>query len=80
MALSSGNYCTPISPQGPVDISQFLTASMLATGGSGAWGLLTENQYTDGHLSTLMNNANYLQPTVGQTFADSQNFLEDCLG
>lgn len=77
---AAGNYCTPISPEGPVNISQFLTASMLATGGSAAWQLLSENQYTDGRLSTLMNNANNLQPSIGQTFAESQNFLEDCLG
>ncbi|KAF4635843.1 hypothetical protein G7Y89_g2258 [Cudoniella acicularis] len=77
---AAGNYCTPISPQGPLNISQFLTASMLATGGSAAWQLLTENQYTDGRLSTLMNNANNVQPIIGQTFAESQNFLEDCLG
>ncbi|KAN0099208.1 hypothetical protein V8E51_012983 [Hyaloscypha variabilis] len=77
---ASGNYCTPISPQGPVNISKFLTPSMLATGGSAAWQLLTENQYSDGRLSTLMNNANNVQPFIGQTFADSQNFLEDCLG
>jgi hypothetical protein len=53
---------------------------MLATGGSAAWQLLTENQYSDGRLSTLMNNANNVQPFIGQTFANSQNFLEDCLG
>jgi hypothetical protein len=77
---AAGNYCTPISPQGPVNISQFLTPSMLATGCSAAWQLLTENQYTDGRLSTLMNNANNVQPGIGQTFSESQYFLEDCLG
>jgi hypothetical protein len=77
---AAGNYCTPISPQGPVNISQFLTPSMLATGGSAAWQLLTENQYSDGRLSTLMNNANNVQPFIGQTFTASENYLEDCLG
>lgn len=77
---AAGNFCTPISPHGPVNISRFLTASMLATGGSAAWQLLSENQYTDGRLSTLMNNAINVQPSVGQTFPDSQSYLEDCLG
>jgi hypothetical protein len=44
---AAANYYTPISPQGPVNISQFLTPSMLTTGDSAAWQLLIENQYTD---------------------------------
>ena len=76
----AGNYCTPISPSGPMNISQFLTSSMLTTGGSAAWQLLSENQNTDGRLSTLMQNANSIFSDVALTFPDSQNNLEDSLG
>lgn len=78
----AANSCTPLSPQGPVNISQFLTPSMLATGGSASWQLLAEDTgpTADGYLATLMNTATNIQPTIGQTFPDSQNYLEDVLG
>lgn len=78
----AANYCTPISPQGPVNLSQFLTPSMLATGGSASWQLLAENDGidSDGHLATLLNTAINVQPQSGKTFQESQNYLEDSLG
>jgi hypothetical protein len=76
---ASGN-CEPLTINGTVYISQIITESMLATGASAAWQLLSENQYTDGYLQTLLNAVNNIQPVIGKTFAASQNYLEDVLG
>jgi hypothetical protein len=77
----ASNHCTPISPQGPVNISQFITPSMLATGGSASWQLLSQNscKECDGYMSAIFHTVNGAQ-LKGMTLPGSQNYLEDILG
>lgn len=80
---SSGQSCTPNTASGPVQLTSFISESMLATGAAASWQLLSENAYRDGWWNLLWH---IVQSTGGQDdlpsdfhFNDSRNPLEDAL-
>ena len=82
----SDQACTPMSKAGPLQISDIITDSMLATGAAASWQILFEGAYRDGWWNRLWYAAMQRNDTIHNDnsyhldFNDSRNSLEDVLG
>ena len=82
----SDQECVPMSTVGPLQVSDFITDSMLATGAAASWQILSEGAYRDGWWNTLYYAATQRNDIIDNDniyhldFNNSRNSLENALG